>query len=278
MDISREDVVEWDSFMLDVKLDEKLLFGYSANSILERLKHWWWKKTNGVKQLTFTFDGEHGTYAASLYVKDGIFLPAPTLIFTHGFLARTSFYTWIAEWITSLNMICVFFDTPSPWWPNAMKWGVGFKDCFDKLWSEFRDYVDFSKIAIGGHSMGGLGAVIAASKYSNFRCAFPMAPAVFGGAIGGFLNVPDPSSLFVPTKILHGTTDGIVKFQNSQVFFEGMVCDKELSAIDGVGHMPFMNKGLGGFLANLDKSLINVDEVHDIIKQELKEWFDKYLV
>lgn len=139
-----------------------------------------------------------------------IYYPTDTSQGTWGALAAVPGYTaswanegaWMGHWIASFGFVVIGIDTNTPNdWDTAR--GDQLLAALDYLTQEspVADRVDPERLAVMGHSMGGGGAVHAATQRPDLQAAMPMAPASFS---------QDLSGVRVPTLIMGAEDDTVI--------------------------------------------------------------------
>ena len=139
-----------------------------------------------------------------------IYHPTDTSLGTWGAVAVVPGYTakwedegaWMGHWIASFGFVVIGIDTNSPQdWDDAR--GEQLLAALDYLTQEspVADRVDPGRLGVMGHSMGGGGAVNAATKRPDLQAAVPFAPASFS---------QDLSGVQVPTLVMGAEDDGVI--------------------------------------------------------------------
>lgn len=216
------------------------------------------------------------TYHCQLLTSNSIELQ-PTIIFLHGLGARYSFYSWFLQWLPSIGVTCVAVNVPFFGMVPSIQWWVdGFSGCINELWlrNDLNQYVDLDRIGIAGHSMGGLGVVIASETCEDFmKCAMPMAPALFD-----FLGTPKPENINVPSLFIQGEYDKLVKANSVVRFVQEMTCEKKL-VLEPSNHMQFMDESMSNIASTIFRSQsdLTVEGFHDVIKVNVSDWVDRWL-
>jgi alpha/beta superfamily hydrolase len=167
-----------------------------------------------------------------------IYYPTDTSQGTFGAIAVVPGYTatwaaegaWMGHWLASFGFVVIGIDTNSRNdWDNAR--GTQLLAALDYLTqrSSVRDRVDANRAAVMGHSMGGGGAVYAATQRPSLKGAIGLAPAIFSANM---------STLRVPTMLLSGQNDGTVTpasvVNNYNAIPSGI--EKAYLELSGAGH------------------------------------------
>jgi pimeloyl-ACP methyl ester carboxylesterase len=139
-----------------------------------------------------------------------IYYPTDTSQGTWGAIAVVPGYTasweaegaWMGHWIASFGFVVIGIDTNTPEdWDDAR--GEQLLAALDYLTTEspVADRVDPDRLGVMGHSMGGGGAIHAATQRPELQAAIPFAPASFS---------QDLSGVQVPTMVMGAMDDGTV--------------------------------------------------------------------
>ena len=199
-------------------------------------------------------------------------------------------YSWIGECLASQGYSVLLFTVPSKNLPNPLQWSDGIRSAIDYLLSEegpLRDRTNPEKIGVMGHSMGGLGALIAASEDSRIRCIVGLAPAILAG-------FPFPEKIYnisIPVQVQIGSNDGLIAPEDVKCFFDNLRSEqKSYIEIQGGNHIRFADKNamlmIGEYLSRTgaigkrfrDKeATITFEEQHSISSTGFIEWFNRYL-
>ena len=144
------------------------------------------------------------------------------------------------------------------------------------------------KIGIMGHSLGGLGALIAGSEDTRIKCIVGLAPAI----LPEVFTVPkEIYSISIPTQLQIGSNDGIIPPENIKGFFNKLnTKHRNYVHIEGGNHIRFLNKNLvsliGEYLSRLgimgihlkdQRANITFEEQHVLSSKRFLEWFDNFL-
>jgi pimeloyl-ACP methyl ester carboxylesterase len=158
-------------------------------------------------------------------------------------------YSWLGPRLASFGFVVVGIETNST--------GDGADQRADQLlasldWlvtsSPVRDRVDRSRLSVGGHSMGGGGALIAGARRPSLKTAIGMAPFRPGWNL---------SDLRIPTMLFAGQTDGTVTPANVKGMYSTIPADVERAYVEiaGEGH-GFPAGGGGGNSAAFARVLL----------------------
>jgi dienelactone hydrolase len=241
---------------------------------------------------THAFKNRWGTYSATRFsALDSSGSVNPTIIFVHGFRAKKEWYSWIGEFLANQGYSALLFTVPSADLPDPFQWSDGIKSAIDYLAnreSQLHDATRIEKIGVMGHSMGGLGALIAGSEDSRIKCIVGLAPALMPEFITipkGIYNIPAPVQLQI------GECDGLIPPKNVKTFFDSLNShQKEYLEIEGGNHIRFTDKAavsmMGEYMSRFGmigrqfkdrRARITFNEQHSISGKKFAEWFNHYL-
>ncbi|MCK4952893.1 hypothetical protein KAS14_03845 [Candidatus Bathyarchaeota archaeon] len=242
-------------------------------------------------KLTQFFENKWGTYSVTLfYPPEELNVTHPAIVFAHGFWAQKEWYSWIGDFLASQGYLVLIFTVPSKLTFNPHQWSDGISSAIDYLFSEnsLHNKICPGKIGVMGHSMGGLGTLIAGSKDSRIRCIVGLAPAI----LPEYLSIPkEIFGISIPTQLQIGSNDGIIPPENVKDFFADLSSKKKrFVEIEGGNHMRFLDETtiskigdhmtrfgvLGGHLKD-NSAKITFEEQHTISSNGFLEWFNNYL-
>ncbi len=88
-------------------------------------------------------------------------------------------YTWVADSLVNQGYVTLLFTVPNNLLFEPHQWSDGFESAIDYLLNEkiLAARIDPERIGVIGHSMGGLGALIAANKNACIKSVVGLAPA-----------------------------------------------------------------------------------------------------
>ena len=244
------------------------------------------------KQLTYFFENRWGTYSAT-YISSSEKSSAvqPIIVFVHGFRTKKELYSWIGECLASQGYSALLFTVPSTKLPNPYQWSDGIRSAIDYLLkkdSPLHNKICSKKIGAMGHSMGGLGALIAGSEDSRIKCVATLAPAI----LPRFFSIPkELYNIPVPIQLQIGSNDGLIPPENVKTFFNNLSFkQKSYVEIEGGNHIRFLDKKttsiIGEYLSRFGtlgrqfkdgRASITFEEQHDRSSTRFVEWFDHYL-
>lgn len=241
---------------------------------------------------THFFENKWGTYSAAHFYPPGESnITHPTIVFAHGLRAQKEWYSWIGDCLASQGYFALFFTVPSKKCLNPQQWSDGFRSAIDYLLSKkgsLYDKICPEKIGVMGHSIGGLGALIAGSEDPRIKCIVVLAPAILPER----LSIPKEIYRFsIPIQFQIGSNDGIIPPENVKTFFNDLHSkQKSYVEIEGGNHMRFLDKttismigeyvsrsGVLGRRLKDCRAKITFEEQHSISRNGFMEWFNHYL-
>ena len=243
------------------------------------------------ERLHCSFENEWGTYSANYFLPSKeLNITHPAIVFTHGLWAQKEWYNWIGDCLASRGYFAFLFTVPSKRCLNPRQWSDGIISAIDYLLCEkkLHEKISPGKIGVMGHSMGGLGALMAVSEDSRIRCIVGLAPAI----LPEYLYLPkEILEIPIPVQLQIGSKDGIIPFENVKDFFSNL-CSKKKSflEIEGGNHMRFLDKtkvstfgeyvtrfGVLGKRLKDGRAEITFEEQHALSSNGFINWFDRYL-
>lgn len=241
---------------------------------------------------THFFENEWGMYSATLFSPPEESNHAgPVIVFAPGFRARKEWYQWLGDCLASHGYFALLFTVPSQKCRNPQQWSDGIRSAIDYVVREQESLPDtMSPETTGamGHSMGGLGALLAGSADSRITCIVGLAPAI----LPGHLSIPNELyRVPIPIQLQIGSNDGIIPPENVKTFFRDLRSKpKSFIEIEGGNHMRFLDKTtistIGEYVSRLGalgrrlkdgRATITFEEQHSISRNGFIEWFDRYL-
>jgi endo-1,4-beta-xylanase len=172
----------------------------------------------GPDPTTASVSANRGTFAtAEMSVPAGngfgggmIYYPTDTSQGTFGAVAIVPGYTarfsveeaWMGHWLASFGFVVIGVETNSTNDFDTAR-GAQLLAALDYLTqrSSVRDRIDASRLSVVGHSMGGGGALVAATDRASLKAAVALAPYKPSG---------NPTNVRVPTLMIAGTNDTVV--------------------------------------------------------------------
>lgn len=225
--------------------------------------------TYQVVQYDADFNGHKGTIRFPANGKVGERFPG--IAMSAGYIATKDDIIWICEHITSHGYITLCL-TPSAnaalasdSWAKAIQAGIEkLKQENKTATSPIHTLLDTDRLGVIGHSMGGIGALLAASRNTEIKAVVALAPAV------PFLGVA--VNLSVPVQFQTSTNDGTIPSQAVINYFSSRLntaSDKQLLVIKGAGHNGYKDVGT--------TPSDGVQWVHPITSRYFTAWFQYYL-
>jgi dienelactone hydrolase len=245
----------------------------------------------GEKQ-TYFFENKWGIYSAALFSppeESNRF--GSVIVFAHGFRAQKEWYQWLGDCLASHGYFALLFTVPSQKCRNPQQWSDGIRSAINYMFREqesLPDTMSPEKTGVMGHSIGGLGALLAGSVDSRIKCIVGLAPAI----LPEHLNIPkELYRVPIPIQLQIGSNDGIIPPKNVKTFFNDLRSkQKSFIEIEGGNHMRFLDKTttstIGEYVSRLGvlgrrlkdgRATISFEEQHSISRNGFIEWFDCYL-
>jgi len=131
--------------------------------------------------------------------------------------------------------------------------------------SPFYGAVDESRIAMTGHSFGGLTTYLTTALDDRFTVALPMAPA----------TGPN-STLTIPSMTMYGAIDSVVSIPGVLAAYDRSSAPKRLVEIDDAGHYAFSDSCFPAPECNPPVTLTQ-DEAHERVKRQVLPFLEVYL-
>jgi predicted dienelactone hydrolase len=245
-----------------------------------------------LKDITHFFENKWGRHSAAFFSSsEESKIPHPIIVFAHGFHAQKEWYNWVGDCLASQGYSALLFTVPSKNLLNPQQWSDGIKSAIDYLLSEegsLHDKICPEKVGAMGHSMGGLGALMAGSEDRRIKCIVGLAPAIRPERLTILREI---CSISIPVQLQIGSNDGLIAPENVKTFFDSLHSEqKSYIEIDGGNHMRFADKttnvmigeylsrfGVLGRLFQDRKARITFEEQHSISRSGFVEWFNRYL-
>jgi predicted dienelactone hydrolase len=133
--------------------------------------------------------------------------------------------------------------------------------------SLFHGALDPSRVAMTGHSFGGLTTFLVQAREPRITVALPMAPAA-GPTQAGFT---------VPSMMMLGASDSVVNIPNAEAAYGRSVGPKALVKIDHTGHYAFSNGCFASPDCNPPVTLTQA-EAHLLVNRWVLPFLEVYLV
>ena len=183
-----------------------------------------------------------GTFAtASMAVpefrKGVVYYPTDTSQGTFGAIAFIPGYNgswaaleWTGPWLASFGFVVIGFEAVNPGDGDTAR-GTQLLSALDYLTqrSLVRDRIDPNRQAVIGHSMGGGGAMSAASRRPSLKTAIGLAPAIFN---------TNMTTMRVPSMLMAGQNDTTVTPSYTKNFYHQIPASTEKAYLEltGAGH------------------------------------------
>ena len=168
--------------------------------------------------ITFPTDTSQGTFGA--------------FVFTPGFTASSSNYTWVGPRIASQGFVVLVMNTNSRFdMPQARSTQQRAALTWLANSSSVANRIDKSRLAVSGHSMGGGGTLISAQADSTLQAAVPLMP--WNRSTTNF------SGIRIPTMIIGAQNDNTAPVnQHAIPFFNSIPAASEKAYVElaGQGH------------------------------------------
>jgi dienelactone hydrolase len=244
------------------------------------------------EQVTPVYENKWGTYSVTHFSSTEESRKVhPAIVFVHGFHAKKEWYSWIGKCLVSQGYSALLLTVPQTKLPNPQQWSDGIKSAVDYLLSKespVHDTISSEKIGVMGHSMGGLGALIAGSDDPRIKCIVSLAPAILPRR----LSIPkEIYNILTPIQLQIGSNDGLIPPENVKTFFKSLNSkQKSYLEIKGGNHIRFLDKTtpsiIGEYLSRFGtlgrwfkdgRASITFEEQHAKSSNGFVEWFNRYL-
>jgi pimeloyl-ACP methyl ester carboxylesterase len=183
-----------------------------------------------------------GTFATTTvnvpeFRKGVIYYPTDTSQGTFGAIAFVPGYNgswaaleWTGPWLASFGFVVIGFEATNPGDGDTAR-GTQLLAALDYLTqhSPVRDRIDPNRTAVIGHSMGGGGAMSAASRRPSLKTAIGLAPAIFS---------TNMTTMQVPAMLMAGQNDTTVTPSYTKNFYNQIPASTEKAYLEltGAGH------------------------------------------
>ena len=159
-------------------------------------------------------DTSHGTFGA--------------IAFIPGYNGSWAALAWTGPWLASFGFVVIGFEATNPGDGDAAR-GTQLLAALDYLTqrSPVRGRIDPNRTAVIGHSMGGGGAMSAASKRPSLKTAIGLAPAIFS---------TNMKTLKVPAMVMVGQKDTTVSPSYAKNFYNQIPTKKAYVELTGATH------------------------------------------
>ena len=214
---------------------------------------------------TFAFSTYSVSAAVSGFGGGTIYYPNDTTKGTFAGVAVSPGYTgpessvaWLGSRLASQGFVVITITTNSPYDQPAGR-GRQLLAALDYLTErspiQVRQRLDTTRLGVVGHSMGGGGALQAASSRTSLKASVPLAP---------WNTVKNWSGIRTPTLIVGGTTDTIASVgTHSLPFYNSMTGAREraFANVTGAGHFAFVREDpvIGALVVSWLKRFLDED-------------------
>jgi dienelactone hydrolase len=153
------------------------------------------------------------------------------IAFAPGFTASSTSYSWIGPRIASQGFVVFLINTNSRFdFPSSRATQLQSALNYLVNTSSVRTRIDGNRLAVGGHSMGGGGSLIAADNNANLQAAVPLQPWNTGTNFSG---------VNVPTMIIGAENDTIASVNSHSIPFYNSIpaaSEKAYLELNGASH------------------------------------------
>ena len=217
--------------------------------------------------------------------------PYAAVAFSPGYAAWGSFYSWIGRHLASWGYVTILLTPPSPFSLKPQQWADGLKGCLDYLLecnntsgNLLEGMIDESKLAISGHSMGGMATILATSQDPRIKTGISLAPGYFEDSMAELylkeLAVA-ARKIEVPMQIQIGELDGYAPPSGAKFFYYNLSADKIYKPpkayveIWGSNHVNYLNFAFFNIMDSIP--YINEDQHHVISQKYITAWLNYFL-
>lgn len=246
--------------------------------------------TFAIGQYKVTFTNSHGLYGADIYYPadaagnpDNASGPYPIMTFSPGLGAVKEFNTWVGEHVPSHGYIAMVFSVPIPFIDYYNQQKDGLITGLQVLQNEGSNpnspiygMVDASKRIIGGHSMGAMGSLAAASETSDLAAVVAMAPTE--------LSTEVLSGISAPTQIQGANEDCITRKGGALGSYANLPAGitKQVLIINGGNHVGFNDEGslaevAGQLLVDCSATIDIQDHQQRLSRRYMTAWLDYHV-
>jgi predicted dienelactone hydrolase len=168
--------------------------------------------------ITYPTDTSQGTFGA--------------FVFTPGFTATASSYTWVGPRVASQGFVVFVINTDSRF-DNPSSRAAQAQNALDYLvnTSSVANRIDSTRLALSGHSMGGGGTLIATQNNTSLQAAVPLMP--WNSSTTNF------SGIRSPTMIIGAENDSVAPVDQHAIPFYNSIpasAEKAYLELAGQGH------------------------------------------
>ena len=261
----------------DVRLVKESVASPGQERVLDAVV--WYPTTPGAGPIE---DGSRAVRDAPLDLSGG---PYPVIMFSHGSCGFERQSLFLTPWLATHGFIVVATPHPGNTLFEFPTCGTGPaqvasaqerpRDIIFALdWilaagedphSPFHGAVDGTRIAMTGHSFGGLTTYLTTALDDRFTVAVPMAPA----------TGPN-SALHIPSLTMYGTIDSVVSNPGIFAAFGRSDAPKRLVGIEDAGHYAFSDGCFPSADCDPPRTLTQ-DEAHERVKRQILPFLEVYL-
>ena len=153
------------------------------------------------------------------------------IAFAPGFTASSTSYSWIGPRIASQGFVVFLINTNSRFdFPSSRATQLQSALNYLVNTSSVRTRIDGNRLAVGGHSMGGGGSLIAADRNANLQAAVPLQP---------WNTSTNFSGVNVPSMIIGAENDSIASVNSHSIPFYNSIpaaSEKAYLELNGASH------------------------------------------
>lgn len=211
--------------------------------------------------------------------------PYPVVMFSHGSCGFERQSLFLTPWLASHGFIVMAVPHPGNTlheFPNCRTGDAQVKSAAERPrdmvfgldWilaagddpaSPFFGAVDASRLAMTGHSFGGLTTYLTTRLDKRFTVAVPMAPAT-----------GPTSELTIPSLTMYGDIDSVVSNPGVFAAYDRSSAPKRLVGIENAGHYAFSDSCFPSADCNPPATLTQ-DEAHERVKRQILPFLKVYL-
>ncbi len=215
-----------------------------------------------VATLNGSFDVQgRGTYKVVVYYPEyGSGKPYPAVVFAHGFGSCSSWHKWIGRLLARNGYVMLSFTVPNrvstevQQWVDGFEGGITYLQELNKDSPQLSGMIDMSRLGVMGHSMGGMAAIVAASRNPKIKAAVILAAPYmkdkqFDDEYAEKLRLEidwdgvltASRSINVPIQFQVGTRDAFAS-DNAGKYYEAVNSSlKEFVTIEGGNHVQYLD-------------------------------------
>lgn len=234
-----------------------------------------------------TFINRWGIYGADIYYpadnqgnpnhSSG---PYPIMAFSPGLGAVKEFNTWVGEHLATHGYIVMVFSVPIPFVGGYNEQREGLLQGLEILENDGSNpetpiygITDTTKKIIGGHSMGAMGSLAAASEAADLSAVVALAPIELSESV--------LAGVSAPTQIQGGTQDCITRSSGAIGSYNNLPVGitKQVLIINGGNHVGFNDAGslaaiAGDLLVDCSATVDIFDHQQRLSRRYMTAWLD----